>query len=563
MKFSEFTYERPNLEAFKNEFEVLLKQFNDSKNLEEQDQLMADINNLRGKFDTMEQIAYIRHTINTEDDIYEEEQNFFDQNKPVYDEMISKYYKALTDSKYQKELEEKWGEQVFNIANLTMKTFSTEIIEDLKEENKLMSEYTKLLSSAQIDFEGEKRSLPQLRPFQMSTNRNIRKNANEAKYNFFKENEQKFDDIYDKLVKVRDQMAKKLGYENFIELGYDRMVRSDYNPEMVKNFREQVRKDIVPIATNLREIQKNRLELNKLMYYDEILTFKDGNANLIGDADYILKNGKEMYESLSKETKVFFDEMVEKECMDLLSKKGKSPGGYCTYINDYKMPFIFSNFNGTLDDIDVLTHEAGHAFQVYESRKYELPEYNFPTLEACEIHSMSMEFFTWPWMDLFFGDQADKYRFGHLSEALLFIPYGVTVDEFQHFVYENPKATPEERRSAWREIEKKYLPHRDYGDHDYLESGAYWHQQGHIFKNPFYYIDYTLAEVCAFQFWKKSREDWKLAWKDYLRLCRAGGSKSFLELVELADLKSPFEDGCIKSVIGEIEKWLKEEKQQD
>ena len=310
MKFSEFTYERPNLEDFKNEFEVLLKQFNDSKSLEEQNQLMADINSLRSKFDTMEQIAYIRHTINTEDSTYEEEQNFFDQNKPVYDEMISKYYKALTNSKYKKELKEKWGEQVFNIANLTMKTFSTEIIEDLKEENKLMSEYTKLLSSAQIDFEGEKRSLPQLRPFQMSTNRAIRKNSNEAKYNFFKENEKKFDDIYDKLVKVRDQMAKKLGYENFIELGYDRMVRSDYNPDMVKNFREQVRKDIVPIATKLREIQKNRLELNKLMYYDEVLTFKDGNANLIGDADYILKKGKEMYESLSKETNIFFDEMV-------------------------------------------------------------------------------------------------------------------------------------------------------------------------------------------------------------------------------------------------------------
>ena len=220
------------------------------------------------------------------------------------------------------------------------------------------------------------------------------------------------------------------------------------------------------------------------------------------------------------------------------------------------MPFIFSNFNGTSGDIDVLTHEAGHAFQVYCSKDYQIPEYHWPTYEACEIHSMSMEFFTWPWMELFFKEDTAKYRFTHLSEALLFIPYGVTVDEFQHFVYAHPEASPQDRKAAWREIEKKYLPHRDYEDNDYLERGGYWHQQGHIFGDPFYYIDYTLAQICAFQFWKRSRENRETAWADYLRLCQAGGSQSFLELVGLANLISPFEDGCIASVVKVIEDWL-------
>ena len=263
-----------------------------------------------------------------------------------------------------------------------------------------------------------------------------------------------------------------------------------------------------------------------------------------------------MYEDLSKETGEFFKFMQENHLMDLVAKKGKAGGGYCTFIEDYKAPFIFSNFNGTSGDIDVLTHEAGHAFQVYSSRHFEIPEYYWPTYEACEIHSMSMEFFTWPWMDLFFKEDTDKYKFSHLSDALLFLPYGVSVDEFQHWVYENPEATPKERKLQWREIEKKYLPHKDYEGNDYLENGGFWQRQGHIYNSPFYYIDYTLAQICAFQFWKRSRENQEEAWADYVKLCKLGGSMSFTKLVEAANLISPFEDGCVESVVGEIETWL-------
>jgi M3 family oligoendopeptidase len=250
--------------------------------------------------------------------------------------------------------------------------------------------------------------------------------------------------------------------------------------------------------------------------------------------------------------------MLENNLLDLVSKKGKAGGGYCTYIENYKAPFIFSNFNGTSGDIDVLTHEAGHAFQVYESRHYEIPEYNWPTYEACEIHSMSMEFFTWPWMKLFFEEDAEKYYFSHLSSALLFLPYGVSVDEFQHFVYEHPESSPTERKAAWREIERKYLPHRDYEENDYLEHGGFWQRQAHIYNSPFYYIDYTLAQICALQFWKRSRENRQEAWGDYVHLCRQGGSKSFLQLVETANLTSPFADGCVKGVIDEVHAWLDE-----
>lgn len=556
MKFSEYRYERPDVKTFEQKFKEQLNAFTSAGTYEEQDEAMTRINKLRSEMDTLSQLVYIRHSIDTNDEFYKAEQDFFDENGPVIQEYITDYYRALVDSKFRAQLEDKWGRQLFQLAELSLKTFSPEIIEDLQQENKLTTEYAKLIASAKIQFEGEERTLSQLIPFQQSTDRDMRKRAMEASSGFMAENEATFDRIYDDLVKVRTKIAKKLGFNNYVELGYARMARTDYNAEMVANFRNQVLEHIVPVASKLKERQQKRIDVDQLLYYDENFSFKSGNATPKGDPDWIVNNGAKMYEELSPETHEFFTFMQENGLMDLVAKKGKQSGGYCTYISEYGAPFIFSNFNGTSGDIDVLTHEAGHAFQVYESRGFEVPEYGFPTYEACEIHSMSMEFFTWPWMDRFFEDEADKYRFDHLASGLIFIPYGVTVDEFQHFVYENPDATPAERKQAWREIERKYLPHRNYDDNAYLEQGGFWHKQGHIFNSPFYYIDYTLAQICAFQFWKKMHEDQSAAWADYLHLCRQGGSKSFTELVKVAGLISPFEDGCVTSVIGSIEAWL-------
>ncbi|GIO54852.1 M3 family oligoendopeptidase [Paenibacillus cineris] len=556
MKFSEYEYKRPDVKEIEQRFKQLIQQFEQAASFEEQDKAMSDINKLRSEFESMAEIAVIRHSIDTNDEFYKAEQEYIDEASPVYQEYITDYYKALVESKFRSELEAKWGTQLFKLAELALKAFHPDIIEDMQLNNKLATEYSQLIASAKIPFEGEERTLSQLLPFELSPDRDLRRRASEARYSFMAEHEQDFDRIYDELVKTRTRMAQKLGYKNYVELAYIRMNRTDYDADMVANFRKQVLEHIVPVAQKLKERQRERIGVDSLRIYDDNFSFKTGNATPKGDADWILEQGKKMYAELSPETDEFFKFMVDRELMDLVSKKGKQSGGYCTFISKYESPFIFSNFNGTSGDIDVLTHEAGHAFQVYSSRHYQVPEYLWPTYESAEIHSMSMEFFTWPWMDNFFKEDTEKYHFDHLSSALLFIPYGVSVDEFQHFVYENPDATPEERKRAWREIEKKYLPHRQYPDNEYLERGGFWHKQGHIFQAPFYYIDYTLAQICAFQFWKKMNEDREATWADYLRLCQAGGSRSFTGLVELAGLQSPFKDGTVASVIGVIENWL-------
>ena len=556
MKFNDYKYEKINIDETKEKFSNLIKSFSEAKNLEEQTKYMDEIIKLRNHIETMETLVSIRHSIDTTDEFYDKENEYVDEISPILFGFISEFYKALVNSKFRADLEKKYGKFLFDLAENTLKTFNEEIIPDLQEENRLSSKYSKLIASAKIQFDGEEKNLSEMVPYTQSKDRNVRIEASKKVAHFFKENKDEFDKIYDGLVKVRTTIAQKLGYKNYVELGYARLSRLEYDSEMVASYRKQVLENIVPLHTELRQRQAKRLGLDKLKFYDEPIKFNSGNADPHGDPEWILNHGKTMYNELSKETAEFFSFMTEKNLLDLLSKKGKMSGGYCTYIPEYKSPYIFANFNGTSHDVDVLTHEAGHAFQVYQSCGYEIPEYLWPTYEACEIHSMSMEFLTWPWMDLFFENDAEKYKFIHLSEALLFIPYGVTVDEFQHWVYENPNATPDDRRAKWLEIEKKYLPTRDYGEVDDLKEGIFWFRQGHIFNSPFYYIDYTLAQVCAFQFWIKSQENREKAWDEYLALCKLGGSKPFFELMKAANLKNPFEQGTIASVIPKIREFL-------
>lgn len=555
MKFQDYPYERPNMEQFARDFAVLIEQFAAAATLEEQDEAMSAINAARREVSSMLTIARIRHSIDTSDPFYKGEQDYIDEQSPIYQGLITDYYKALADSKFRPQLEAKWGRQLFATAELSQKTFNPIIVEDLKEENKKSSEYVKLVASAKIEFDGQERTLSQLSPFMQSTDRETRKRATDARYSFFEANETVVDDIYDQLVRLRTQIAQKLGYRNFIELGYARMHRTDYGPEQVAQFRKQVLEHIVPAASELSERKRIRLGLDSLRYYDG-LSFLTGNPKPKGDPEWIVAQAKKMYAEMSPETDEFFRFMLDNGLMDLESKPGKRVGGYCTYIGTHKAPFIFSNFNGTSHDVDVLTHEAGHAFQSYMSRDLAVPEYLHPTLDACEIHSMSMEFLAWPWVDSFFKEDTDKYKFSHLGSAITFIPYGVAVDEFQHIIYENPDMTPAERKQTWRDVERKYVPSRVYDDMPFLERGGFWHQQQHIFKSPFYYIDYTLAQICSLQYWKLAKDDRDSAWASYLKLCRAGGSESFTQLVKLAGLRSPFEEGCIAPIIGDIRAWL-------
>lgn len=557
MKFQEFPYERPNLDEIKVDFFEKVDKLQQAEIVEDAVNAIREIQDIQNQLSTQMTLASIRHSIDTKDTFYETEQTFWDENYPLIQEWESAYYKAILSSSLLPQLKEALPETFFKLIEQKIRVFDEAIIPLLQTENKLSSEYDKLIASAEIEYKGKTYNLSGLQSFTQSIDRAERKEVFTLISDFFKHNLERFDEIYDELVKTRHQIALQLGFKDFVEVGYLRMNRLDYSREDVDVYRQEVLKHIVPLDIELYDRQRERLGLDELKFYDLSLAFLNGNATPKGTPEEILAHGVKMYHEMSDETHEFIDFMVEHDLLDLVTKPGKSGGGYCTYLPNFNAPFIFSNFNGTAADVDVLTHEAGHAFQVYQSRWIQTPEVVWPTYESCEIHSMSMEFFAYPWMEGFFQDQTLKYRYSHLFGAVNFLPYGVLVDHFQHEVYENPTMTPQERRATWRRLEKQYLPWKDYDGNTILEEGAFWFKQGHIFASPFYYIDYTLAQVCALQFWKRSQIDQDPdAWEDYLRICRIGGTASFKEIVETAGLKSPFEKGSLTDMVKEVGNYL-------
>jgi len=554
-KYSEFHYERMDIDELKRSFDDIITRFESADKVEVQNDIIREVNEIFSKSWTYGAMASLNFARNIEDKKAKEENEFYDRIKPEISELSSNFVKKVVKSKFRKELEATWGKQYFLLNDMFLKSFDPKIKDLLVEESKIINDYTALLAGANIEFNGETYNLTGLAPFHTDPDRQVRKASMKARYSFFETIADQLDEMYDKLVKNRHKKALELGYENFIPLGYLNMSRSDYDDKDVAEYRRKIVEYVVPIARKLHQMRKKVLGLDTLYIYDGI-NFPDGNPKPKGTPEELIQYAQKMYHELSTETGEFFDRMVDEELMDLFNRKGKSGGGFCTNFPTYERPYIFANFNGTDHDVTVLTHEAGHAFQSFLSRKQPLVEYLWPSYEAAEIHSMSMEFITWEWMERFFKEDVDRFKYKHMMDAITFLPYGACVDHFQHWVYENPNASPKERKAQWSELEKLYLPDRNNDDFDFLNEGGVWQGQSHIYHMPFYYIDYTLAQVCAFQFWIRFNDDKESAWTDYLNLCKAGGSLPFTELVKKAGLVSPFDGDILKEITGKIEEWL-------
>ena len=558
MKFSEMPYTRPDTEKIRAQYDELIARFKAAKSADEQIAIISEEATLRSHFMTEATLASIRNSVNTKDEFYDKENEYIDENSPFVSEKIQAFTDAMLASGFRSELEAHYGKLLFTNYEIAARCFDPKIIPLMQEENKLVSAYQKLYGSALVDFDGKKLPLPMLAPYKESRDRDVRRAAFEADGKFFDEHREEFDDLFDKLVKVRTKMAHELGYKSFVEMGYDRLGRNCYGPAEVAKFREAIARDAVPVVAAVKELQRKRIGVDTLMLYDNGFTFSDGTAVPEGTADDILAAGRKMYHELSPETAEFIDFMYDNELLDVLSKDGKAPGGYCTFIPDYKSPFIFSNFNGTAGDVDVLTHEAGHAFQAYRAAKLGITgDLSNPTMETCECHSMSMEFLTSEYHNLFFGKNTAKYELSHAEDALCFIPYGCMVDEFQHRMYENPDLTPEQRNEVWASLEKKYRPYLSTEGLPFYGRGAGWQRQLHIYMYPLYYIDYCMAQTVAFQFWlayMKNKED---AWKRYLAFTDKAGTKTFEEVVSEAGLFLPYEDGGMKKICESVGEWIK------
>ena len=558
MKFSEMPYERPDLDAVKKQYSALTERLKAAGSYEEARAVFLEKEELDKHVQTLATLSHVRHSIDTRDAFYDAEAKFWNAAEPELQEYTQAWTRAMLDGAFRAQFAAQFGELMFVNAEIELKTFSPEIIPELQQENELAQEYEKLLASAQIPFEGGVYTISQMTPFKSDPDDARRLAAWKAEGQWYKDNQGKLDGIYDQLVHLRDTMGRKLGYEGYTTLGYYRMGRNCYTKEDVEQFRLAVQKYLVPVADGIYREQAKRLgKQYPMSFADNALEFRSGNPRPVGTPEQILEQGRKFYNELSPETSAFFNMMMDNELLDVLSTEGKEGGGYCTSIPDYGVPFIFANFNGTQGDVEVVTHEAGHAFAAYINRDRIPMSTVWPSMEGCEVHSMSMEFMAWPWSEGFFGKDARKFHYSHLASALTFIPYGTMVDHFQHIVYEHPELTPAQRHAEWKRLLGIYMPWQKLdGEIPFYSEGEGWQRQHHIYSSPFYYIDYCLAQTVSLQIWALLQKDQKDAWAHYMAYARQGGSRTFTELLKNAGLESPFDEKCLRGVCETASKWL-------
>jgi len=560
VKFKDMPYERPDIEAAKKAMTEVTEALKNAKSYEEAKAAFLKEEELTAHFSTMFCLSYIRHSIDTRDSFYDEEQKFFNTAMPEMAEYGQLFTLAMLESPFRKDFEEEYKGPMFLNAEIDLKSFSPEIIPEMQQENELTQAYEKLLASADIPFEGKHYTLSQLTPFKNDPDDARRLAAWKAEGQWYKDNQAELDRLYDELTHLRDKMGRKMGYDGYTQLGYYRMTRNCYTKEDVESFRSAVVKYVVPLADRLYRKRAETLGVQyPLSFADAALSFRSGNPKPQGTPDDILAAGLKFYTELSPQTAEFFKQMMDYEMLDVLSTEGKQAGGYCEDIPDYRMPFIFANFNGTQGDVEVVTHEAGHAFADWSNRERVPASYNWPTMEACEVHSMSMEFFAHPWAKEFFGPDTDKYLYSHLASAIEFIPYGTMVDHFQHEVYAKPDMTPAERHAVWKKLLGVYMPWmRLDGEIPFYADGEGWQRQHHIYSSPFYYIDYCLAQTVSLEFWAKIQKSLPDAWNYYMAYTSQGGSATFTELLANAGLDSPFDEKTLRGVCEDASAWLDE-----
>lgn len=555
MNFNDMPYERVSYEDIERRYRQLMEELRSAKKPEACEEILNRRQQLNDDLTPME-LCYVRHDMDVNDPFYAAEQDYYDEIGPKLSDLSNQFDRLLLDSPHRPYLEELLGRQAFAVMEEAQRAFDARLIPLTQEENTLLGRYNQLVSNASVLWMGEqvKRSL--MSPELNSADRETRRKASLAVSDSWEAQRAELEEIYGKLVQNRRLQAQTLGLSSYVELSYHRMYRIGYRPAQVAGLRETVKKRLVPLITQLEDRRRQRLSLDRFRFYDSGIFFPDGNPKPLGGTQECLETTRGMYTALSPETAEFIDFMLDNHLYDVEIRSGKRGGGYMTFFEKYRAPFIFANFDGTSENAYIMCHEGGHAFQAYLKREERLRDRCTLTSEAAETHAMAMEFFTYPYMEQFFGGRAEDYRTMHLEDALRLIARECEQDEFQQLIYEQPDMTAQERNALWARLEKEYCPSRDYAGNPNLEAGCGWQRIPHMFLWPFYAIDYALAQLCALEYYQWMNEDQAGAWQSYLLFCRQTGTKSFPELVESAGLKNPFAEETITELTGWLSKHM-------
>ncbi|MBT6542125.1 MAG: M3 family oligoendopeptidase [Planctomycetes bacterium] len=449
---------------------------------------------------------------------------------------------------------EKFGSWIKSVRN-SVELFREDNIPLQTEESKLDAEYDKVVGAMTVEFDGETRTIPYMGRILQETDRDRRESAFNAIWDRFGQDNDKIQDIFDRQLQLRHQMALNTGLDNYRTLRFRQLERFDYGPEQCMQFHDSIEKVILPLVKERAAKRRESLGVEKLRPWDSSVDPKgrsplrplEGGTSLVDGCSQIFG---QVHPDLAK----MFSLLIDGDLLDLDSRKNKAPGGYQYNFEEIRVPFIFMNAAGKQGDVETLLHEGGHAFHSIESRHHDLIANRGAPIEFCEVASMAMELLGAPHLDVFYKDpaQVTRARIEHLEGVISLFPWVAMIDSFQHWLYTNPGHSRDQRTSNWLAIMDRFGTNEmDWSGLEQIRSSR-WMRQSHLFGVPFYYIEYAIAQLGALQVWRNHRKDPDGAIQNYRAGLALGNTRSLPELYEGAGIRFDFSQEMLEDLIGMV-----------
>ena len=441
--------------------------------------------------------------------------------------------------------------QVFDRdTKLHVELFRPENVPLETEEAKLGQQYQKLAGSLTVTFRDEEKTLPQMGRYLEEPDRALRQEAWELVAHRRLQEAEKFEENFDQLAKLREQIAANAGFKNYLEYAFRARGRFDYTPADCRSFHDAIETDVMPLLRELQAERQGHLQLPALRPWDLAVDPLNRPAlRPFEQVDQMVSATQRIFNHLDGTLAEGFQTMQNSHLLDLANRKGKAPGGYQYSLEEARLPFIFMNAVGLQRDVETILHEAGHAFHALATRTEDLQAYRGAPIEFCEVASMSMELLGNEYLEEFYAQpEANRARRAHLEGIVGVFPWIATIDAFQHWIYSHPGHTRAERTSAWLDLMDRFGGQVDWSGHEKARAQL-WHRQLHIFIHPFYYVEYGIAQLGALQIWNNSKRNKVQALQDYQKALALGGSRPLPELFAAAGCRFDFSSATVKPLI--------------
>lgn len=439
--------------------------------------------------------------------------------------------------------------------------FREENVPLFAELEELSAQYQKIVGGLTVEWEGETKTIPQLQPYLKERDRQLRERAwrigNEAYLAHHKE----LAALFDKMFIARTKVAGNAGFTNYQDYAFQSKHRFDYTPADCTRFHDAVERTVVPAVARQLEYRKERLGLDRVRPWDlGVELERVESLRPFDDVTTFVDRAKAIFKRVDPQLGDEFELMAKEGLLDLESRKGKAPGGYCTKLSFRGKPFIFMNAVGVADDVNTLVHEAGHSFHDFAAHKQPLIWQRSPGHEAAELASMSMELLASPYLEkpsgYYSAEEARSAQIEHLEDILFSLPHIASVDAFQSWIYTSGDGhNADARDQAWLEIRSRFERGIDWSGLE-RERVARWYRQLHIFEYPFYYIEYGIAQMGALQVWRHSLADQANAVRQYRNALALGGTQGLPEIYRTAGARLVFDEETMSELVSLVEKRL-------